>query len=324
MTDVRSICGLCVLILLTPLSARAWDPFRSENGDVRRGNELLQKGQAEAASQAFEAAARALPSDPGVQLNRGLGLMATGKLPEAREAFRLSTQGSATPEIRGKAHYNMGLAFMREAEAAAGENKPEEAQKYLRESVDAFKSSLRNAPKNREAAWNLELAKRRLVEAEQKQKQKEEQEKKKEEQEKQEKQDQQDQEQQDQEQQDDQQKSDGEPKDSEQNQEPKPEDGQKEPGQDDKEPSAGEPKPDEQAKQQKPEEQPGDKKPGEQEQPSQPAETGPKQEGAQGEKPLPEHMQKALDALSESDENLQRQQARVRSKQRPRRIEKDW
>jgi tetratricopeptide (TPR) repeat protein len=114
--------------LATSATARAWEPFRSENGDVRRGNELLEKGQAEEATKAFEAAARTLPNDPGVHLNRGLGLMATGKLPEAREAFKLAAQGQGNPELRGKAHYNMGLAFTREADAASDDDQLEQAQ----------------------------------------------------------------------------------------------------------------------------------------------------------------------------------------------------
>ena len=44
--------------------------------------------------------------------------MANGQLGEAREAFRLATQGHTDSALRGKAHYNMGLAFAREAEGA--------------------------------------------------------------------------------------------------------------------------------------------------------------------------------------------------------------
>jgi hypothetical protein len=322
-----SISAMCALVaLLAPRPAHAWDWFRSENSDARRGSELLANGQAEAASQAFESAARALPNDPGAQLNRGLGLLATGKLPEAREAFRSATQGGASPEVRGKAHYNMGLAFLREAEAAAGGEKQEEAQKCLREAVDAFKSSLRSAPKNHDAAWNLELAKRRLQEAEQKQKQKEEQEKKEQEKKEQEKKEQDENEQEKGDQQKpDQEQGDQEPQqDSAQNQAPEdkpqdPQDGQPpkdQPKPDDAQKEAGKdgqaPKPEEQGK------QPGEK-------PQAPKEAqGAQPQDSPGDKALPEHMQKALDALSEGDENLQRQQARMRSQQRPRRIEKDW
>lgn len=307
--------GLLLALGVAPGTAQAWDLFRAENKDVKRGNELLERGKAEEATQAYEAAQRSLPNDPGVQLNKGLGLLGAGKLAEAREAFRVASQGTAGPELRGKANYNLGLTFLSEADALAKEEKLEEAQKLLTESVDAFKNSLRNSPKNPDAAWNLEIAKRRLVDLEQK-KQKQDQEKKDQEKKDQEKQDQEqkDQENQDQQKQDqqdpnqDQQKPDqkDEPKDGDDQQKPEPKDGKNEQKQDEKD-KAGQ----EQAKQPQPEKAP-------QEQPQEQQQPPPNQ------KALPEHMQRALDALSESDDNLQKQRARARARQRPQRIEKDW
>jgi Ca-activated chloride channel family protein len=309
--------------LLLPGSARAWELFRSENRDVKRGNELLAQGKAEEATKAFDAAQRTLPNDPGVQLNRGLGLMASGKLPEAREAFRAATQGAATPEVRGKAHYNAGLAFSREADALSKEDKLDEAQKFLTEAVDSFKNSLRADPKNPDAAWNLELTRRRLVELEKKKKEKKEQEK----QDDQQKQDQdkqgddkdkqgddkdkqgddKDQQQQDQDKQ-------GDPDQQKQDPQPKPSDGQ-----DPKDPQA---KPESPGDDKKDQAKAPDKKPEDQQQAPAPSEQAPSPSSPQ--KALPEHMQQALDALSESDDNLQRQKARARARQRPMRVEKDW
>lgn len=302
-----------LLLLVLPSVAQAWEPFRSESRDVARGNEHLQKGQYDEALEAYETAARKLPQEPAVQLNRGLALMGKGKLDEAREAFRASTQGNASPELRAQGNYDLGLAFLAQADATAKANDLEGAQKQLREAVDAFKSSLRAQPKNRDAAWNLELARRRLVEVEKKQEEqkKQDEEKKKDEDQKKK---------QDEEKKQDPSQNQGdagtpEPKSDEPDapkegdQQP---DTQKPPEQDPKEGKDGA-KQDEQAKQE------GAPKEAEQtkDQPGNQAEDKP-------ERAMPEHMQRALDSLEASEENLEKHRAQARARQRPRRVEKDW
>ncbi len=300
------LLGLVALasLLIAPPQARAWEWFRSENGDVREGNAQLEKNQLDKALAAYGSAAKRLPGEGGVHLDRGIALLRSGKAGEAREALRLATQGESSPEVRAKAHYNLGLAFMKDADTLAKEENLDEAQKLMRESADAFKSSLRAQPKNRDAAWNLELAKRRLVDLDKKQQEKKEQEKKKDEEKK--KDDESDKK--------DDQNQDGDPKKDDDEQK-KDEQGEQDAGspksdQEDAgapaEPDAGaeqkpEPKPDEQQEQSEPKEDPGQAKPD-----------------------LPEHMQQALDALENSEENLQKHRAAMRARQRPRRIEKDW
>ncbi len=294
-------------------SAQAWDLFRSENKDVKRGNELLERGKSEEATAAYESAQRTLPNDPGVQLNKGLGLLGAGKLSEAREAFRAATQAPG-PELRSKANYNLGLTFLHEADALAKEEKLEESQKRLTESIDAFKNSLRNAPKNHDAAWNLELAKRRLVDLKQKKEQKEQEQREQEQKQK-------DQEQQDQEQNDPQdqgpQDQDAQNQDAQGDQPQDQPDPEKDPNEPQDQPKdQDQPQPEQQDKkdadQKSPEESPEDQA---EAQPP-PPERHPRE--------LPEHMQRALDALSESDDNLQKHRARARARQRPQRVEKDW
>jgi hypothetical protein len=291
-------------LVVAPPQAQAWDWFRSENSDVREGNALLEKNQLDKALAAYGAAAKRLPGEGGVHLDRGIALLRSGKANEAREALRLAAQGEAQPEVRAKAHYNLGLSFMKDADTLAKEDNLDEAQKLLRESADAFKSSLRAQPRNRDAAWNLELAKRRLVDLDKKQQEKKEQEKKKDEEKKKgdesDKKDDQDQDGKDQKQDDEQKKDEQSGQDAGG---PKPDEADAgAPA----EPDAGagekpEPKPDEQEQQNEPKEDPGQAQPD-----------------------LPEHMQQALDALENSEENLQKHRAAMRARQRPRRIEKDW
>lgn len=307
-----ALLGAALALFFRPAKAEAWELFRSKNDNVERGNALLREGNTEQALEAYDAAARELPGAPGVHLGRGTALLRAQRLDEAREALRLATQGAASPDVRAKAHYNLGLSFLEEADALAQGEDFEASQKRLREAVDAFKSSLRAAPGNRDAAWNLELAKRRLMDVEQKR----EQQKQKEEQEKQQKQDQEQQ----------QQGQEEQPQESppgEQGDEPK-DDGNGDERQEPSDDASDTPSPGEQQDQkdaQQPTQPQQDQAPKQQDQtPS----ASPEQREGQAQPALPQHMSKALDALSDSEESLQKHQAVQQARQRPRRVEKDW
>lgn len=320
--SVSRLHGLCVLICwLLAAPALAWEPFRSQNGEVLKGNDHLAKGQVPEAIAAYDAAAKRLPNEPGVHLDRGLALLKAGKLPEAREALRLATQAGVDArasaheqdqagELRGKAHYNLGLAFLREADEAAKQENHGEAQKLLREAVDAFKSSLRASPKNRDAAWNLELTRRRLLEQEKKQQEKKQQEDEKKKQDEQQKKEQ-----------DEQQKQEGQDGRDDSNPDDKQQQDQAgDAGQPQAEPDAGgdpqgEPNAGPDAGAPQPQQQP---------EPDRDPQPEPREGEARPQPAMPEHMQKALDALEDSEENLQKHRAAQRARQRPRRVEKDW
>jgi Ca-activated chloride channel homolog len=273
--------------------APAW--LRSKNSDVERGNEKLAAGDAEGALAAYDEAARALPSEGGVHLNRGLALLKQGKLDAARDALKLATDSSAgSPEVRSDAYYDLGISFYRQAEAKVSEQNDEEAQTAFREASDAFRKALRQKPGNANAAYNYELTQRRIVELEKKQQEKQEQEK-------------QDQQDQDQEQQQDPQNQDQQGQNQDQqNQDQKPGDQQQQADQGKKdEPKKPEPKPDQGQQQQQQQQQQA-------------------QQGRE-EKELPPDMAKALDALQQGEKNLEQQRAVQRaggSHRRP--PAKDW
>jgi Ca-activated chloride channel family protein len=286
------VVALCVLF---PPPARARDWLRSANQNVEQGNEKMKDKEHQAALQSYDKAARELPSAAGVQLNRGLALMAGGKLPEAREAFLRATEPPAPDAVRADAYYNLGVAFYREADQKAGENDHEQAAKLFREAEDSLRRSLRTRPGDANAAWNLELAMRREREEKKKDEQQKQEQQKQEQQEQQEQQQEQqqdqkqDQQQQDQQQQDQQQQDQDEQKPDQKKQPPQPE------------------------KQKGPEEKKGN----EQKQEQRPERTEEK-------RPLPRDVARALDALQDSEENLERHRARIRAARERRRPEKDW
>lgn len=162
--------GLATFVA-APGRAFAWNPFESKNDEVERGNAALGAGDAKTALESYDRAARKLPNEPGVQLGRGLALMALGENDRAREAFLRAAEPPAPASLRADAHHNLGLSFYRQADAAAANENHGEAQRLFREAADAFRRSLRARPGNRDAAWNLELAKRRLREEQEAEKQ---------------------------------------------------------------------------------------------------------------------------------------------------------
>lgn len=290
---------LCVVVATAaPSSALAWSPLRAENPNVKEGNARMAKEEYPAALESYDAAARELPAERGVQLNRGLALLAQDLTEQSKEAFLAAADPSAPPEVRADAYYDLGIAYAREGDALAEQESHEEASAHFREAADAFKRSLRVQPGNRDAAWNLEYALQRIREQEQKQQEQEQQQEPQD-------QDPQDQQQQDQEQEQKQQEQDPqdqEPQDEGENQDAPPE----EPQQGEDEPTP-EPEGGEDSEDQEP--QPRD-------QTGQPEESPP-QEMAR------EDVDRFLDALEQNERNLPLERARRRSAGR-RPPEKDW
>lgn len=324
--------ALTLLVVLATARAYAWEPFLVENEAVQEGNERMgsRPPNPQAALRSYDEAARALPHEPAVQLNRGLAMLEAGELGRAREAFVQATEPPASAEVRADAFYDLGLAFYREADAAAGEQNHEEAQRLFREAADAFRNSLRVRPGDEDAGWNLELALRRMREQEQQQEQQEEQERQ-----------QQEQEQQEQEQQEQEQQQEGEQREGDQEEQQEGDQQEQEEG----DQQEGDPQQQEGEQQEGDQEEQGDE-PGEgtdssddaddSDEPGQQPEQGGDQGGegteAEGERPptggtldgLPPEHRRVLDALENSEDNLERHRARVRAARERRRVEQDW
>lgn len=272
-----ALCVCCVAALAPPASASAWTPLRTENPNAKRGNQLMAQEQYGPALEAYDEATRELPETRALQLNRGLALLGQDLSEQAKEAFIAAADPSAAANTRADAYYDLGIAFAREGNALSQQESYEESSAHFREAADAFKRSLRVRPGDRDAAWNLEYALKRIREEEEKQQQQEQQ------------------------QQEQQQSEDSEPGD-----EPKPGD-ESEPGD---EPEPG----DESGNESESEDEAGDENESENESENE-------QQQAQ---PIPrDEVQRFLDALEQSEENLPLQRARRRSAGRPP-PEKDW
>jgi len=292
-----------MLALLLPALAAApgaahaepWSWLRSENRHVRDGNEKLAANDAKSALEAYDKAARELPSDGGVHLDRGLALLKTGDLPKARDALRLATQPPASSAVRADAYYNLGIAFYKEGDASAGQKDHDQAQQSFREATDAFKQSMRLRPGDRNTAWNYELAARRLRE-QQEEKKKQDEEKKKQ----------------------DEQNKDQQKQDQNQDQQNKDQDQQKQDQQNQDQSKNDQQKQDQQKQdQQKPDQQKQDQQKQDQQ----------KQDQARADQQPPQarpEVDRALDALQDGEENLERMRALNRAARERRKPEKDW
>ena len=164
-----AVLGCCVAALALPASASAWSPLRAENSNAKKGNALMAEEQYGPALEAYDEAARELPNARAVQLNRGLALLGQGLTEQAKEALLAAADPSAAPSTRADAYYDLGIAFAREGDALSEQESHQEASAHFQEAVDAFKRSLRVQPGNRNAAWNLEYAMKRIREEEEKQ-----------------------------------------------------------------------------------------------------------------------------------------------------------
>jgi hypothetical protein len=297
--------------------ASAWEPFITPNSHVEDGNRAMAEGDHAGALEAYDRAARELPSEPGVHLNRGLALLAAGQLADARQAFLTATEPPASPDIRADAYYDLGLAFYREGDELATALDHERAQAQFREAVDAFKRSLRARPGDRDTAWNLELALRRLREEEQRQEEQEQEQQAQNEENEQEGDNQEEQPE----------GSDG----GDDNAEGEGEEEQQNP--DEQDPSEqSEDQPSQEGEDEQPDDpdgQDGDQpnEPDSQEQqngqPNEPEGESQGEEGS-GDEELPGEVARVLDALQNSEENLERYRARARARQENRQPTKDW
>jgi len=166
-------CLCCVAALILPASASAWSPLRGENSNAKKGNALMAQEQFGPALEAYDEAARELPEARAVQLNRGLALLAQDLGEQAKEAFLAAADPAASPNTRADAYYDLGIAYAREGDAISQQEEYEQASAHFREAADAFKRALRVRPGDRNAAWNLEYAMKRIREEEEKQEQQE-------------------------------------------------------------------------------------------------------------------------------------------------------
>jgi tetratricopeptide (TPR) repeat protein len=164
-----------------------------EADESRRGRAALETGEADAALSAYDPIALGLPDAPDVSLGRGLASLLAGRFDEAVAAFEAALAeeplesrlaSTAEPLLRrayrlrdallregaderaGRAYQNVGVVHLRRGDLEREQNRRDEARDAYQAAIDAFERSLVARPGDRDTAFNLELARLRLEEAE--------------------------------------------------------------------------------------------------------------------------------------------------------------
>lgn len=122
------------------------------------GNRAYRKGDYSAAVERYREAVARSGGSPRLQYNLGTALFRLGESEDARETLIRSLEAQS-PELRARAFHNLGNALAAEPQGAAD---PEN----LGAAIDAYRRSLMLDPHRDDTRWNMELALRRLQEAE--------------------------------------------------------------------------------------------------------------------------------------------------------------
>jgi tetratricopeptide (TPR) repeat protein len=148
----------CLLSFLLVVSQSAFAlPFRS---DLNRGNDLYKKGEYPHAGQVYNKILEKKSNDLMAKFNLGDSLYKEGKYKESQNIFENLTGTSVPKGLREAAYYNLGNSLFK--------------QEDYKSSIGAYEEALKIDPKDKDAQYNLELAKKMLsMPKQQKDKQKE-------------------------------------------------------------------------------------------------------------------------------------------------------
>lgn len=142
-----------IVLALAPL-ALGWSFFDPFHKHVEEGNRKAKAGDAPAAVEQYDGAARVDPSSPIPDFNKGVALAKGGDAAAARDAL-LAAAASQDAGIAADALYNLGNVYL-------------EGQQYG-EAVDSYLKSLDLDPADPDARRNLEIALRQLQQQQQQQ-----------------------------------------------------------------------------------------------------------------------------------------------------------
>lgn len=155
----------CLIIVVLFFSVTSF--AQKERKYIREGNRYYEKAQSDTAridtamfEQAEIAYRKALDKKPGdfkAQYNVANALFKQQKMADSQTQYEEILDKAETKEDRSKVYFNIGNTLL--------------AQQKLDESIEAYKNALRNNPKDLEAKYNLEFARKMKQQQEQQQQQ---------------------------------------------------------------------------------------------------------------------------------------------------------
>jgi len=148
---------IAVVVLSLSISGFG-DPVYFSN---KRGNAFYSEGKYDKALEEYRKAQAGDPGSAPVDYNMANALYRLGKYGEAARAYARA-MASSDKDIRRRAAFNRGVALYKGGSAAVEENRLDEAEKLLKESVSQYKTVLKEHPADNDSRHNLELALEKL------------------------------------------------------------------------------------------------------------------------------------------------------------------
>ncbi|MDO8969377.1 MAG: tetratricopeptide repeat protein, partial [Saprospiraceae bacterium] len=147
------LCGIVLNVFCLPnLSAQ------STHAPLRKGDLAYDREQYKASEKQYRVAADRDMGHPQAVYNLGNALYQQGNFEDASQRFQQAVENAPSPEKKADALHNLGNSLLK--------------QRKYKESVQAYEQSLRLRPANPETKQNLQMAKKKLREEMQKEKEK--------------------------------------------------------------------------------------------------------------------------------------------------------
>ena len=144
---INLIIIFCLLSCLLAISQTAFAlPFRS---DLNRGNDFYKKGDYSQAEQVYNKILQKKANDQRAKFNLGDSLYKEGKYKESQVVFKDLAGKAADKGLRQSSYYNLGNSFFK--------------QEDYKSAIDAYEEALKINPKDKDAQFNLALAKKMLA-----------------------------------------------------------------------------------------------------------------------------------------------------------------
>jgi Ca-activated chloride channel family protein len=135
-------------------------PIRAQSAAewIRQGNDAFAIHEYEIAATCYRNAAGILPASPQVQFDLGIAKYQAGGYAAAAQAFARAAERATDPKLQAKSLLGEGNTFFRTA--SAGD--PSDAVHALQRAIDLYSSALSADPKLQDAAYNREIARKKL------------------------------------------------------------------------------------------------------------------------------------------------------------------
>jgi len=157
----RTFNGLLLSALLMMSNS-----FGAELGKLfSKGNKALSESRYEDAAEIFAEASMEAPESAEALYNLGCAQFRSDRFEEAAESFEYAASMAETDALRSRCWYNLGNCLVRTGETMR-ETEPQVAKTVLLQASWLYRTALDNDPSNVNAAYNLEITQRLVLEIE--------------------------------------------------------------------------------------------------------------------------------------------------------------